>query len=562
MKKDIKISIDSSVVALSIVVVLWMGHCLLNYVWIEKDTWYPFTDSFAYFNKSYSIYKYGGDSIAGFFGAVIKICRFRPPLVFLGPLPFFSLMGVSYNACLVPNFAYLLVLMLSVYGIGSRMFGKPEGLLAAFLVSTYPEIISLSRVYLLDLPMIAATTLCIFALMLTERFRSLPYSLLFGIIFGLAFLVKWTSLVFVVPPALVWFVLPSEGQGWKWPDMRQVRNIIVAGIASFIIVSWWILPNLKPVIDEIINRSVGGESRFYSIGVPFFHPKRLLYYPMVVLSQDVVFFVLFFLGIAAFVWRIYRNGAVRAEHTALLVAWVLVPYAVFTYSPKVWPRFVAPFLPAVCLMASAGFLSLRNKKHRRSLVAAAVALCTLSLVSLTLADWQALGRGGTILSKTQAFFQSGFHLYERLYVGHPSVDYFYIDMRPFREDDWKVRTMLTDVGRKAEHSDKVTVSILSHHPFFHHGAFQYFSRNIDDIQMEIRRYNWASKSIEKEVLGSDYIIIKTGFNGARFAVEEISHFLQQIESNPAILHSGFYEISSYTLPDGSSATLYRSKGAA
>jgi len=556
LKKDLKISIDSSVVALSIVVVLWMGHCLLNYVWIEKDTWYPFTDSFTYFNKSYSIYKYGGDSIAGFFGAVIKTCKFRPPLVFLGPLPFFSLMGVSYKACLIPNFAYLLVLMLSVYGIGSRMFGKPEGLLAAFLVSTYPEIISLSRVYLLDLPMIAATTLCIFTLMLTDRFRSLPYSILFGVVFGMVFLVKWTSLVFIVPPAIAWLVWPEREDAWKWPELKQLRNLCLSVAVSFLIASWWILPNLKPVVVEVFRASFGSRTPQYSLGVPFFHPKRLLYYPGVVLSQDVAFFVLFFLGVATFVWRIYRNGAVRAEHTALLVAWILVPYAVFTYSPKAWPRFVAPFLPGLCLMASAGLLSLKNMRVRRCLVTISVVFCTVSLVSLTFANCYSLGRAGQALGKVHRFFRSGYPLYEKFYAGHPSIEYFDTYTRPFREDDWEIKAILNDV-RQMMGSERVAISILSHHPFFHHGAFEYFSKSMDSPRIIVKRYNWASEPIDKAVLTSDYVVFKTGFNGARFAIKEIERFTEAIEANPELLHSKFAEMSRYELPDGSSAKLYR-----
>jgi hypothetical protein len=559
VNKSLPEKFDSTAVALSVVLVLWVVLSLLNYVWIAEDTWYPFTDSSDFFDTSNAIYRQGGGSIVRSLGAAVDICTFRPPLVFLGPLPFFNVLGATYKSCLVPNAPYLLILMLSVYGAGSIMFGKTQGLLATFLVSTHPEIISLSRIYMLDLPMMAAIALSIYVLLLTNRFRSLPYSLLFGAVFGIALLVKWTSLVFIVPPALVWFLWPSKEDNGQSTETKRVRNALLAGVVSLLFVSWWILPNLKPVTTEVFKASFGSRTPQYSLGVPFFHPKRFLYYPIVALSQDFVFFWILGIGLALFIANRWRRQEMRSAHTMLVFAWVLVPFVVFVASPKVWPRFVAPFVPPICLMASAGLLSIKNSRIRHSAVTMSVALCALGVVSLTFAGCGALGSGGEIAARARKIFRCAYPLYEKMYAGHPSVEYFDVYSRPFKEDDWRIDAILADVNGTTDNSDNVTLAILSHHPFFHYGAFKYFSTQLDTGKFSIKMCSWAKEPIDDDVFSSDYAVLKTGFNGGWFAIKEIDRFMERTRSAPETFSSKFAEIAHYALPDGSLATLYKRK---
>jgi len=68
----------------------------------------------------------------------------RPPLSHLIAVPFYRVFGVSTDVALMRNGLYVAVLLLSVYGIGRKMYNAQIGLLAAFMVSTYPILFSIS----------------------------------------------------------------------------------------------------------------------------------------------------------------------------------------------------------------------------------------------------------------------------------------------------------------------------------------------------------------------------------------------------------------------------------
>jgi 4-amino-4-deoxy-L-arabinose transferase-like glycosyltransferase len=124
----------------------------------------------------------------------------RPPLPFLTVVPFYRLFGISTDVALMSNCLYLAILLISVYGIGHKLFGRGVGLLAAFLVSFYPVLFSISRLSYVDYAMTAMVALGIYLLVKTDRFRNRRWSLLFGLGMGLGLLIKWPYIAFAGAP--------------------------------------------------------------------------------------------------------------------------------------------------------------------------------------------------------------------------------------------------------------------------------------------------------------------------------------------------------------------------
>jgi hypothetical protein len=141
---------------------------------------------------------------------------YYPPLFHFTALPWQRLFGVSEDVAAMTNVIYMAILLLSVYGIGARMFGQRVGLLASCLVSLFPMSFSMARYFYLDYALMAAVALGVYLLLLTNGFESRKYSLLFGLGLGLGMLIKWLLIFFLLGPLFV-ILLRSP----VIPDLRR-----------------------------------------------------------------------------------------------------------------------------------------------------------------------------------------------------------------------------------------------------------------------------------------------------------------------------------------------------
>jgi 4-amino-4-deoxy-L-arabinose transferase-like glycosyltransferase len=145
----------------------------------------------------------------------------RPPLAHLIAVPLYRLFGVSTDVALMKNAVYVVILLLSVYGIGRRMYNAQSGLLAAFVVSTYPILFSISRMPYVDYALTAMVALCVYLLVACDGFRHRAYSLLLGLVMGLGILTKWPFIAFSGGP-LIYVVIRSG-------SLRDLKASLVAG---------------------------------------------------------------------------------------------------------------------------------------------------------------------------------------------------------------------------------------------------------------------------------------------------------------------------------------------
>ena len=124
----------------------------------------------------------------------------RPPLSHLVAVPIYRLFGVSTDVALMRNAVFVAMLLFSVYGIGKRLFDRRVGLLAAFIVSTYPILFSISRMPYVDYTLAAMVALSVYLLAACDGFRHRGSSLLLGLVIGLGMLTKWPFIAFAGGP--------------------------------------------------------------------------------------------------------------------------------------------------------------------------------------------------------------------------------------------------------------------------------------------------------------------------------------------------------------------------
>lgn len=123
-----------------------------------------------------------------------------PPLAYqVGELGWIAL-GRSALALVLGLAPFLLLLAVSMYGLGRLLAGRMAGLLAAVLTCTAPVVLDHSRMLFLDLTLTALVAFGTWTLLASHSFQDLRYSRAWGVALGLGMLTKWTFLVFLAVP--------------------------------------------------------------------------------------------------------------------------------------------------------------------------------------------------------------------------------------------------------------------------------------------------------------------------------------------------------------------------
>ena len=177
----------------------------------------------------------------------------RPPLPFLTVVPFYRLFGISTDVALMSNCVYLAILLGTVYGIGRTLYDRKVGLLAAFLVTFYPILFSISRLSYVDYALTAMVALAVYLLLKTDGFRNRKWSLVFGLGIGLGLLTKWPFIAFAGAPIayVAWhshavrsllFVTWGGSQG-----STRLRRVVTSPwlhvVVALLVTAVWYVPN-------------------------------------------------------------------------------------------------------------------------------------------------------------------------------------------------------------------------------------------------------------------------------------------------------------------------------
>ncbi|HSJ52538.1 MAG TPA: glycosyltransferase family 39 protein, partial [Anaerolineae bacterium] len=235
--------------ALSLLALLAAFHLANNWLWrvaneviFGADRMFHLVSSLAY----YDILK-GGVDLSSLFAA-LTLSDYYPPLVHLTVTVSYALFGVSADVAAMSNSLYLVLMLLAVYGIGERLAGPWIGLLSAALVSLFPIVFSMSRYLYVDFALAAMVALNVCLLLRSEGFGRRGYSVLYGLSFGLGMLVKWTFVVFALPPFLA--VAASPGLLAAVPPSLRLalgsrRRLLVSAALGLAVTALWFLPNVQ-----------------------------------------------------------------------------------------------------------------------------------------------------------------------------------------------------------------------------------------------------------------------------------------------------------------------------
>ena len=181
--------------------ILWLFHLINNYIWLKIDTSPLRWDPGSHYLSSLRFFDVLSYPSIHLLSEIVNVCGTYPPLVGIIPTPLYVLFGRdSDTAIFIMNSIFLFILIFSVYGIGKKLCNNKAGILASFIVTMYPMLFGQTRLFMLDPPLMAMTSLSLYTLLLTDGFKNRKYSWFFGVTLGLGMLTKFTFVFCVIGP--------------------------------------------------------------------------------------------------------------------------------------------------------------------------------------------------------------------------------------------------------------------------------------------------------------------------------------------------------------------------
>lgn len=528
-------------IGIALLFVLWLFHGAANFWWLKVDTRPPFSDTAGHAIQTLRLASLSWREIlvdGPFLEEILQIGPY-PPLFYLTSLPFADYLWPTVDAMLGVNMLYVGLLIFSTYAIARRIAGEYAAVLAAFLVSMYPVIFGLSRVYLLDVALTAMTTFAFFCLLWSESFRHSWRSLLLGVAIGLAMLTKWTFIAFFTGPLAI-----ALYTALRYPAPRRLINIAVAGLTSLLVALPWYLYNFASLQQFLHHNGLLAAQLENDPAVLSF--ASFAYYPLALVQEQILFpfFLLFLTGTLLALRRVKLNSDLL-----MLLAWLVVGYVASSLFINKDPRYTMPYLPAFALLSAIGLMQIRRLAIQRGLLALIILYALVQFAGLTVGLRHTLGWMPNYIGWPP---ERGYlTLYtERVHMADRA-----------RADNWQidaiVKTILDDARSHLAHERPVQLVVVPTAPYFDAQAFSYVKWR-DRLNLEVGIVTGILKVDSKEVLKrSDYVVIKSGEQGWEFARQDAGEITAQLMDPASAMRAEYELLAEFPLPDNSTAQLFR-----
>lgn len=158
----------------------------------------------------------------------------QPPLGFYMDAPVFHAFGLSYANGVAVATAFGLGCVVLLYALGTLLYGKRTGLVAAALFGIVPWHDYMSKIFLIDNQNLFFSLLFITTAVLAVRKNSQKLLAVAGVFFAVAFMTKLFA-VFMLVPLLLMIFLQIKELEFK----LNLRNVLIFLVPSFVLQAVW-----------------------------------------------------------------------------------------------------------------------------------------------------------------------------------------------------------------------------------------------------------------------------------------------------------------------------------
>jgi 4-amino-4-deoxy-L-arabinose transferase-like glycosyltransferase len=497
----------------------------------------------------------------------------RPNFIPLLSALTFPLVGRDYDVTVfLQTSVSLLVISASLYGIGTRLFGRSAALLAVVIYNTFPSVAIWSRYYTLDLPMTAAVTATIWIALVYAQDQAsrrwVPFMLAPTVAIGMC--AKHLYPVFTGLP-LAWLLAIGLAEaGWRaMPFVRRHAPLLAAiavGIGFGLI--YHVGFNFDGFYDGVIRSFLAEKT--YGWALP-------------TLRDRIDGFYAYQLGEARGVVALIGLGTIaaailRPSYLAFVWLWIAGSFAflLFVLGPTM-PYYYHPAMPAVALLAAAWASKIRRRSDsllnglRAVQLAAAITvgiIATASYLQMSLGTVSPVA----VLSQAPKILTDPSSVQSNPLADKPYWKVTYVDGNystlPYPHD-WpvdKVLEAVREIGEAERGDQKRVLGLGTNYEWFNGDLFNYRLKHHGIDRLFVLRIPIPVPVSQKEFLSEYHVlvlksgeILKRDFYSLEWARQsQIFYDDLTKEDYRALRDAGWKNYGRFPLPDGTEATVWKS----
>lgn len=467
----------------------------------------------------------------------LSISDYYPPLVHLLAAFFMLFFGknIIIGPLVVTGFFLLAIIFLYLYT--AELFkDRFTGFLAAFLFSFLPNMFTLSRQFLLEIPLLAMALGSLFFLEKSDYFQNRKNTIFFGIFLALALAVKWNVVIFLFIPIMIKLIK-------KFPILAWKNLILALGMALLINLPWYMhnLPTILHAARFTATPEAADPQNILSF-------ENLKFYLFMITN-----FQLTWVGMAAFLAAIIYF--IKRKRNYLLPTYLFV-YLVLTLVGNKDLRYVI-FLAPLAVMIIAYFLTTQKQK-----LVAKIFISVLVLYYLFY--YFGLSFGVPVNPQKIDFRCSqeipSFGWIDLVNLGKDTSLYL---ASTYDQTIWPNTLIATELSRHNSGKD-LKILVISEKPYLNQVNMELARRQLGLVKIrffapyELTPFT-GDRSLERYLLGYDVILVANKDLGSEggirnFAIlKQISSYLRENRS------ANLVKINNYFLPDGDKLDVYKPK---
>ncbi|MGB5768393.1 MAG: phospholipid carrier-dependent glycosyltransferase [Crocosphaera sp.] len=508
---------------------IWLGSNLCDRLWLILDHSIPawdqsnhLTKSLQYFHSLNSPELLNLEWWRNFWMLSTKY----PPFTYILGAFFQKIFGLENDQALLSNLLYNGILIISIYIIGKTLFSPQVGLWGAGLSMLFPRLYQTRLQFLIDTPLMTLTVAsfcCLTVWKIQEnRQKQWLWTVIFGLLWGLALLTKQSVMFFLFTP-LLWLGFSYLLQK-KW---QRILQLIVSFIVSSLLWFPWYRTNWIYLFSTVQNSNAipatyEGDPPLNTLAAWTYYWQDLpLAIGWVLLLVPLVGLLLHLLG------RFPKsNDNLDSKRVIKGIQWLAIyfigSYLVCSAIFNKDTRYIMSYLPILAVFLSYCLNLWRGKWQPVKWVTVIVAILVMFTNLFPIPGTENIS---LLLS--------------------PGVSF-----RPYLGKEIPVTDIIKTVKQTTPYQ-LANLGVIANTDAINHNTINYYGQ-LADFQVYGRELGKKESYIEQDSQSFDWFITKTGDNG--FARENQLNFANTLDKNPK-----FTIVKTWEMPDKSMVTLYHHK---